>query len=128
MARRGRPVPLAELAAEPWATGRSDTLFADMILRACRGAGFEPDLQHRANDLKILFELVAAGHAVALAPGLGNPGAIPGVTALPTAGQPLGRTIFTAVRRSSARQPAVEALLGALQAGAARLDQRLLAT
>jgi DNA-binding transcriptional LysR family regulator len=128
MARRRRPVPLAELAAEPWATGRSDTLFADMILRACRGAGFEPDLQHRANDLKILFELVAAGHAVALAPGLGNPGAIPGVTALPTAGQPLGRTIFTAVRRSSARQPAVEALLGALQAGAARLDQRLLAT
>ena len=128
MARRGRPVPLAELAGEAWGTGRSDTLFADMILRACRGAGFEPDLQHRANDLKILFELVAAGHAVALAPGLGNPGAIPGVTALPTAGQPLGRTIFTSERRSSARQPAVEALLGALQAGAARLDQRLLAT
>jgi DNA-binding transcriptional LysR family regulator len=128
MARRGRPVPLAELAADPWATGRSDTLFADMILRACRGAGFEPDLQHRANDLKILFELVAAGHAVALAPGLSNPAAIAGVTALPTAGQPLGRTIFTAMRRSSARQPAVEALLRALQAGAVRLDQRLLAT
>jgi DNA-binding transcriptional LysR family regulator len=128
MARLGRPVPLVKLAAEPWATGRSDTLFADMVLRACRGAGFEPDLQHRANDLKILFELVAAGHAVALAPGLANPPAIAGVTALPTAGRPLGRTIFTAVRRSSARQPAVEALLGALQACAARLDQRLLAT
>jgi DNA-binding transcriptional LysR family regulator len=128
LARRGRPVSLAKLAAEPWSTGRSDTLFADMLLRACRGAGFEPDLQHRANDLQILLEFVAAGHAVSLAPGLGNPGAIPGVTALPAAGQPLGRTIFTAVRRSSARQPAVEALLGALKAGAARLDQRLLAT
>ena len=65
---------------------------------------------------------------MSLAPGLGNPGAIPGVTALPAAGQALGRTIFTAVRGSSARQPAVEALLGALRAGAARLDQRLLAT
>jgi len=128
LARRGRPVPLAKLAAERWSTGRSDTLFADMVLRACRAAGFEPDVQHHANDLQILLELVAAGHAVSLAPGLGNPGAIPGVTALPTAGQPLGRTIFTAARRSSARQPAVEALLGALRAGAAHLDQRLLAT
>jgi DNA-binding transcriptional LysR family regulator len=99
-----------------------------MVLRACRGAGFEPNVQHRANDLQILLELVAAGHAVSLAPGLGNPGAVPGVTALPTTGQPLGRTIFTAARRSSAHQPAVEALLGALRAGAARLDQRLLAT
>jgi DNA-binding transcriptional LysR family regulator len=128
LARRGRPVPLGKLAAEPWSTGRSDTLFADMLVRACRGAGFEPDIQHRANDLKILLELVAAGHAVSLAPGLGNPGPIPGVTALPVAGQSLGRTIFTAVRASSARQPAVEALLAALRAGAARLDQRLLAT
>jgi DNA-binding transcriptional LysR family regulator len=128
LARRGRPVPLAKLAREAWGSGRSDTLFADMILRVCRGAGFEPDLQYRANDLQILLEFVATGHAVSLAPGLGNPGAIPGVTALPAAGQPLGRTIFTSVRRSSVRQPAVEALLGALQAGAARLDQRLLAT
>ncbi|HEY6776700.1 MAG TPA: LysR family transcriptional regulator [Thermoleophilaceae bacterium] len=128
LARRGRPVPLAKLAAEPWCTGRSDTLFADMVLRACRGAGFEPNVQHRANDLQILLELVAAGHAASLMPGLGNPGAILGVTALPAAGQPLGRTIFTAVRRSSVRQPAVEALLDALRAGAARLDERLLAT
>lgn len=127
LARRGRPVPLAKLAGEAMGTGRSDTLFADMVLRACRGAGFEPDIQHRANDLRILLELVAAGHAVALAPGLGNPGGIPGVTALPTA-EPLGRTIFTSVRRSTARQPAVEALLDALVAGAQRLDQRLLAT
>jgi DNA-binding transcriptional LysR family regulator len=128
LARRGRPVPLAKLADEAWCTGRSDTLFADMLLRACRGAGFEPNVQHRANDLQILHELVAAGHGASLMPGLGNPSAIPGVTALPAAGQPLGRTIFTAVRRSSVRQPAVEALLYALKAGAARLDDRLLAT
>jgi DNA-binding transcriptional LysR family regulator len=126
LARRGRPVPLEKLATEPWCTGRNETLFADMVLRACRGAGFEPNVQHRANDLQILLELVAAGHAVSLMPGLGNRGA--GVTALPAAGRPLGRTIFTAVRRSSARQPAVEALLGTLQAVAARLDDRLLAT
>jgi DNA-binding transcriptional LysR family regulator len=126
LARRGRPVPLAKLAVEAWVTTRSDTLFADMVLRACRGAGFEPDLQHRTNDMKILLDLVAAGHAVALAPGLGNPGAIPGVTALPAAGQALGRTIFTSARRSSARQPAVEALLDALRSGAARLDDHLL--
>jgi DNA-binding transcriptional LysR family regulator len=127
-ARRGPPVPLEDLGDEPWCTGRSDTLFADMVLRACRGAGFEPNIQHRANDLQILLELVAAGHAVSLMPGLGNPDAIPGVTALPAAGAPLGRTIFTSVRRSTARQPAVEALLVALRACAARLDERLLAT
>jgi DNA-binding transcriptional LysR family regulator len=127
LARRGRPVQLAKLAEEAWGTGRRDTLFAGMVLRACRNAGFEPDIQHRANDLQILLELVAAGQAVALAPGLGNPGAIPGVTALATV-EPLGRTIFTAMRRSAARQPAVEALLDALRTGAGRLDQRLLST
>jgi DNA-binding transcriptional LysR family regulator len=128
LARRGRPVPLEKLATEPWCTGRSETLFADMVLRACRGAGFEPNVQHRANDLQILLELVAAGHGVSLMPGLGNPGAVSGVRALSAARQPLGRTIFAAVRRSSARQPAVEALLSALKAGAASLDDRLLTT
>ena len=127
LARRGRLVAREKLADEAWGTGRSDTLFADMVLRAYGDAGFEPDLQHRANDLQILLELVAAGHAVALAPGFGNPGAVRGVTALPTV-EPLGRTIFTSVRRSAARQPAVQALLDALMAAARRLDQRLLAT
>jgi DNA-binding transcriptional LysR family regulator len=126
LARRGRPVPLTELAGEHWLATRKGTLFADMLMRACRSAGFEPDVQHRANDMRIMIELVAAGHGVALVPGLGNPGAVEGVTALPVGGQALGRTIFTAARRAGSRRPAVVALREALARSAGRLDDRLL--
>lgn len=122
LARRGRPLALPKLAGEPWVTARSDTLFADMVMRACRSAGFEPDVQHRANDMRILLELVAAGHGVGLAPGLGDPGAVPGVSALTVTGEALGRTIFTAVRNTNVPQPTVEALHDALRASAERTD------
>ena len=51
-ARRHRgAVPLAELAAEAWASGHPAMGWEEMTQRTCRGlGGFEPDIRHRAND------------------------------------------------------------------------------
>jgi hypothetical protein len=36
------PVALGSLRDVPWATARAGTHYADMFVRACRAAGFEP--------------------------------------------------------------------------------------
>ena len=72
IARRGDPVALAELAGERWATPWEDTAYASMIVRACRAAGFEPDVRHRVTDLHTLLDLARGGLAVTLVPRLGG--------------------------------------------------------
>ena len=116
LARQGGPVALTELAHERWATPWEGTAYAAMILRACRGAGFEPDVRHRVTDLHTLLDLARGGLAVTLVPVLGGAEDGGGLALRPLPGGGLRRSIFGAVRRSTAARPAVEALLGELRA------------
>jgi DNA-binding transcriptional LysR family regulator len=110
-------VPLAELASETWASARDHTLFAAMTARACRAVGgFEPDIRHRTNDLRLLFELVARGEGVSLVPALGRGWIVPGVVVRPVEEARLDRRIFTAVRKGTGSRPTVQALHEALAA------------
>ncbi|HWK29783.1 MAG TPA: LysR family transcriptional regulator [Solirubrobacter sp.] len=122
LAAAGGPVELAALAHEPWATGKDDSLFAELTIRACRTlAGFEPDVHHRSNDLLLLLALVGAGQAVTLLPDLVRADREPLVVTRDVAEAPLTRTVFGAIRRGSARRPALNALLAALRETAAGL-------
>ena len=116
-ARPEGDLPLRDLADEPWAAPREGTAFTDEVRRLCRGAGgFEPDVRHQANDVRLLLQLVSSGMAIALVPSLGlEPEA--GVVMRPT---PRSREIFASVRRGSTAHPAVQAVLEALDARAAR--------
>jgi DNA-binding transcriptional LysR family regulator len=108
-------VSLAALAGEVWATPRAGTAFDFSMVRACRAlGGFEPDRRHRSNDLAVLEQLVAAGEAVALFPSLGRPGRVPGVAVRRPAEARLDRSIFLAVRRSSAGRATLAAVADAL--------------
>jgi DNA-binding transcriptional LysR family regulator len=110
-ARPQGELQLHELAAEPWAAPREGTAFTDELRRLCRGVGgFEPDLRHQANDVRLLLQLVASGFALALVPSLGLQPE-PGVDLRPT---PRSREIFASVRRGSAGHPAVSSVLTAL--------------
>jgi DNA-binding transcriptional LysR family regulator len=115
IARRGDQVALAELAGERWATPWEDTAYAAMIVRACRAAGFEPDVRHRVTDLHTLLDLARAGLAVTLVPLLGKAEEGRGLALRPLAGGGLRRTLFAAVRRSAIGRPAVDALLEELR-------------
>jgi DNA-binding transcriptional LysR family regulator len=113
----GGPVSLAALRDEPWAVGKEGTRFAELVIRACRSlGGFEPDIRHRSNDLLMLLALAAAGQAVTLLPDLVRIDREPNVAARDLAEAPLIRTVFAAIRRGSARRPALLALRAALRA------------
>jgi DNA-binding transcriptional LysR family regulator len=114
-------VRLRDLAGESWSTTRGGTLFGAVLLRACRSAGFEPDVRHRANDIQILLQLAAEGHGVALVPSLGQPEEEPRVVVREVTGERLDRLIFAAVRRGGAQRPSVAVVLDALRAQADRL-------
>jgi DNA-binding transcriptional LysR family regulator len=108
-------VRLSDLRDDVWATAREDTAFAEMLVRVCRAqGGFDPDIRHRANDIRLLIQLAAAGLAVALAPGLGSPEAEPGVAVRDLQESGLTRHIFAAVRAGSTGHPSVAAVIDAL--------------
>ena len=122
LAAAGGPIDLRALAGERWAITRAGTAFADMVVRTCRIAGgFEPDVRHRANDVRIFLELAQSNLAVALIPAMGRYPVLPGVELRPLAGLELARHIFAAVRRGSASRPAIAAALDALRARSAEL-------
>ncbi len=120
LARTGAPVPFTALRDEPWAVGKADSHYSELLISACRTfGGFEPDVRHRSNDLLLLLALVANGQAVTLLPDLVRAGREPGVAVRDIAGATLARTVFDAIRRGSARRPALIALRAALRATAA---------
>jgi DNA-binding transcriptional LysR family regulator len=114
----GGPVALAALRDDAWATARAGTAYADMFARICRSAGgFEPDIRHRANDLRVLLEVVASGRAAALVPALGRPERDPRVAVRRIAEGPFTRAIFVAVRASDRRRPSTATVAAAIAAG-----------
>jgi len=119
-AASGDPVALASLHADPWATGRTGTAYADMAAGICRAAGrFEPDVRHRVNDLQLLLEIVAAGRAVALVPALGRPERDGRVAIRRMAEGRFSRALFVAVRASDRARPATAAVVDAIRRASA---------
>jgi DNA-binding transcriptional LysR family regulator len=114
----GRPVPLAALADEAWATGYPGGGMAALVRRVCNEhGGFEPAIRHETNELTMLHELVATGHAVTLLPELALIDIPPGVAVRPVADARLTRTLFTAARAGADRRPALAAVRAALRPG-----------
>ena len=113
-------VHLSDISDEPWLSSHAGTQFAQMQLRACRMiGGFEPDVQHWANDIAILIALVAAGQGVVLLPGLARAERDQRIAVRPIDGADLGRTIYALNRQTSAARPSVRALITALRETAA---------
>ena len=107
------PVPLAELAGQPFLAPRQATSCAEMIQRACARAGFMPRVVARASDFQVLLSLVAVGAGVTLVPGLAARWLPPRVRLVPPA-DPVTRRVFTVSRRGGDRKPAVRVVLDAL--------------
>lgn len=108
---------LADLADLPWVASHADSRCGLATLQACRDAGFEPDIQHRALEYALLLDLVAAEFGVALIAGTGLRHVPPGVDVTPLERPRFKRTIFAATRAAGVgpRRPAVAAFLGELR-------------
>jgi DNA-binding transcriptional LysR family regulator len=61
-------VPLADLAQEPFVFYGESLALSDLVLNACRGAGFTPTIVGRSGHWDFMAALVQAGVGIALLP------------------------------------------------------------
>jgi DNA-binding transcriptional LysR family regulator len=115
-------VGLDELGEEAWLMPEVGGTCADsnIILRACRDAGFEPDVRFAFDDYPALQGMAAAGVGVALIPSLATANIRADVAIIPLRGQPPARRIGAVVRVGEA-DPLVDHVIEALRASARAL-------
>jgi DNA-binding transcriptional LysR family regulator len=112
---RGSEVRLADLSGEDWTAALTDGI----IVRACRTAGFEPNLISITRDQLAIRALVMGGLAVTLVPELlADP--FRGLALRPIADAKLAREVY-ALLPPGGRHPLLPATLAALDAVAAGL-------
>jgi DNA-binding transcriptional LysR family regulator len=116
-----RSIDLAELADEPFLLTELGGTCADsnIMLHACRDAGFAPNVRLESEDYNALQGMAAAGLGVSIVPRMATVGAHPGVVLRPLKSAP-SRTILAAVAKD--RDPLVDTFVAALRAAGDELD------
>jgi hypothetical protein len=105
-------------------SARVGTAYHDMVVRACRSiGGFEPEIRHSANDVIVMYGLIASGVA-GIVPALGASARPDDVVTRPIAGHPLEREIVSVARATSADRPAVVAVRRALDEAVAKMRRQ----
>jgi DNA-binding transcriptional LysR family regulator len=122
-------IDLADLRDEDWMLACLSGTCADsnVVLRACREAGFQPRIAYTSDDYFAIQGLVASGMGVALIPGLGLASTRDDVAVRPVRGRPPHRRV-AAVTAQDARGGAIPTMLECLRdAGAVYAESGLAA-
>ncbi|MEV0082690.1 LysR family transcriptional regulator [Saccharopolyspora sp. NPDC050642] len=107
-------VRLAETAHETWIAPHHDQF--QLIEVACAAAGFAPRVAHEAAEWNSVLTLVSHGLGICLLPRLATVSPDHRVVRIPLRDKPApSRSILTCVRRGSRAQPAIDAVLQALE-------------
>jgi DNA-binding transcriptional LysR family regulator len=114
-------VDLSEFADEPWLCGTRPSSCADVVIFACRDAGFEPRVDFESDDYIVLQGFVAAGLGVTLLPDLALASLNPDVVVRPIEPKPPLRRVWAATRPAGSRSRATEAMVEMLQGQGRRL-------
>jgi DNA-binding transcriptional LysR family regulator len=115
-------IGLEELAEEDWLLPDvgGNCPDSNIVLRACRDAGFEPNVRLAFDDYNALQGMAAAGVGVALIPSLATANVRSDVAICPLRGRPPERRIQAAVRVGE-NDPLVDHVIEALRAAARAL-------
>jgi DNA-binding transcriptional LysR family regulator len=114
-----RRIRLDELRDEQWILGRRDYVPDEAIFdRACRRAGFEPQMAFESDDYLAIQGFVAAGGGVALAPDMSLVSLREDVVVRDLEDPPY-RRVVAAVDGRAWRSPAVDAMLRLVVAASA---------
>jgi DNA-binding transcriptional LysR family regulator len=106
-------VNLATCAEETWACDRPQSYMADLTVRLCREAGFEPRVACRFSNYLMLLRHVESGRSIALLPALAvTPDHAVTARELST---PVHRNVTIVVRRGTTQRAAVNAVVTALR-------------
>ncbi len=115
LADRPGPVPLAEVAHEPWVVRGHRPPYKEWFEVMCRIAGFEPDVVFRTEDYQSVQGLVAAGVGLAAVPRLSMTAQRPDVVVRPIHKPAFTRRIEAVVLPQADRNPLAAQLLSLLQ-------------
>ncbi|TJZ76570.1 LysR family transcriptional regulator [Rhodococcus oryzae] len=113
-------VGLDELADESWISVRGGFPVDDVLQSVAAATGVQPRVVQRINDFRVIEELVAAGHGVALMPRYAL--AHPGLVCKRLAGVRAARIYELATRPAATDRPAVGAVLAAFREEAAHVN------
>lgn len=108
-------IRLEDLAGERWVQGVRQGSTVEVLPRACRLVGFEPDVAFQTDDRIAVEGLVAAGVGVALIPTLTVPTARSDIAVRPLDARGLTRAVIAAPAPGGYRPPTATAMLEILQ-------------
>jgi molybdate transport repressor ModE-like protein len=107
-------VPLAELAEERWLCGSRPSSCGEVVFRACRDAGFEPQVGFESDDYHVMQGFISAGLGFTLLPDLALPTLRSDLVVRATDPPAPQRRVWAATRAEGARSPATEEMLSIL--------------
>jgi molybdate transport repressor ModE-like protein len=107
-------VPLAELADERWLCGSRPSSCGEVVMRACRDGGFEPQVGFESDDYQVMQGFIAAGLGFTLLPDLALPTLRGDLVVRATDPPAPKRRVWAATRAEGARSPATEEMLTTL--------------
>jgi DNA-binding transcriptional LysR family regulator len=116
LARRRRPLALADLADEPWIGGSPVSAWYRIVREACRGEGFAPTVEFSTDDHVAVQSLVVAGLGVSVVPGLAAAHPMPGLEVRTLGASAPVRRISAARPRDGYHGPTVTGMLESLGA------------
>ena len=108
-------VALADLADEDWINSCPGTSCDQVVVGACRAAGFDPRVVVECDENDQMQAFVAGGLGVALWPHLALAHLRPGVVVKPVQGKQVTRRVHAATLAGAYRSPATEAMLAILR-------------
>lgn len=107
-------VPMAELSDERWLCGSRPSNCGEVIFRACRDAGFEPNVGFESDDYHVMQGFISAGLGFTLLPDLALPTLRDDLVVRATDPPAPERRVWAATRAEGARSPATEEMVAIL--------------
>ena len=117
-------VPLAELADRTWLCGSLPSTCGEVVIAACRAAGFEPEVGFESDDYNVMQGFIAAGLGMTLLPDLALPTLRSDLVVRPTDPPAPERRVWAITRGAGSRSPATEEMVAILAAVGARFAER----
>ena len=115
-------VRMVDLRDEVWLSGDCPSSCGEMVLRACRDAGFDPRVGFESDDYHVLQGFVAAGLGVTLLPDLALPTLRSDIVVLPTDPPAPMRRVWAETRQT--RSAATDAMLAVLEGAGERFAKQ----
>jgi len=107
-------VSIYDLRDEKWAMDTASLGYGQVIVDACKAAGFEPIINGRCKGFEIVSSLIEGGCSVSILPGL-RVWHLKGKVCIKKLAPAMRRKISLAFRRRESRHPAIGAFIKSLQ-------------